>query len=820
VLAVPTGIVIANVLAADNPIVFVNPAFTELTGYSPEECVGRNCRFLQGANTDRVVISEIREALAEGRGIRREIMNYRKDGSPFWADLAISPTKDGSGKLVSFVGVLGDLTARNRAESSRNEAEAMLASIVDNIPGFVFRRVVRPDRTIRYFSSSFGRATGATILTEVPVEEALVVLHPDDRAPVQLEIARSVASMSPSTIEFRVLQPNSEPLWVRTISKPRRLPGGDVVSDGVGIDISREKASQERLATIADNMPGFVFRRVRGADGTIEFPYLSPSFGRLLGFPEGSILTAADLWSSMQPDDVEEKHVEYERSARDLTPLALESRLTSKTGKHVWVRSYSSPQRHTNGAVSWDGVGVDVTREKENEFRLAYFAEHDPLTGLANRLLFGERVTGAIEATRKRGGQIALSDLLVADFAEISETLGPDDGDSALNSVATRMSELSGTDGNTTAARIDGAEFAILRIGADAADNAGDFAKAVMRSLARPIVAGGEALMIEPCVGTAILLPGELAELSPQDAALELMKRAAIARSAAMRSGPGSHQFYNEELDHRTRHRMLLRHSLRSAIESDQFQLHYQPLVDLRSGKIVSAEALIRWQHPHLGLLRPDLFISLAEESGLIGPLGEWVMRAAMLQVKAWEAVGLKTPKIALNVSAVQVGTPGFVPAVRNILDQTGADPRTFELELTEGILIERAPVVLSALVELKMLGFALVIDDFGAGHASFQYLRNFPVDKLKIDQMFVRQLVADSSDALIIRAISSLAHGLKLGLVAEGIETVEQRDFLRDQGCTTGQGYFFSLPLAAEDFAWMIENDVTLPTGPPRRAT
>jgi EAL domain-containing protein (putative c-di-GMP-specific phosphodiesterase class I)/GGDEF domain-containing protein len=418
----------------------------------------------------------------------------------------------------------------------------------------------------------------------------------------------------------------------------------------------------------------------------------------------------------------------------------------------------------------------------------------------------------AIEASRKEGTQIALSKLLVVGFAEINETLGMNESDAALKSVAARLSELTALDSNAIAARLIGAEFAILRRGKTAAIYTDEFAGIMMRSLAQPILVGQVALMTEPCIGTALLAPGELGELSADAAAAELMKRAAIALSAANKTGPGTHRRYDEDLDHRRQHRMLIRHSMRDAIDNDQFELHYQPLVDLQSSTIVSAEALIRWQHPQLGLLRPDLFIALAEESGLIGPLGEWVMRTAMRQMMAWESEGLDPPTIALNISSVQVKMPDFTVSVRRALAETGADARRFDLELTEGILLELSPAILAVLSELKLLGFKLVIDDFGAGHSSLQYLRNFPIDKLKIDRIFVRQLVADSSDAMIIRAITSLAHSLKIGLVAEGIETVEQRDFLSGQGCTTGQGYYFSLPLAAEDFAWMIKQKTVLP--------
>ena len=689
----PSGIVITDPSQADNPIVFVNPAFTDLTGYSPAEAIGRNCRFLQGPGSDRKVISDIRQAIAQGKPVRKGILNYRKDRTQFWTDLAISPTHDEGGNLVGFVGVLSDVTERKLAEETRGAAEARLSSIVQN-------------------------------------------------------------------------------------------------------------------------MPGFVFRRVRTPDGRIEFPYFSPSFARIIGLSEGSIATAADLWKHMHADDIGRVLRGIGRSATDLSPLVLEYRLMSGDDER-WIRTNSCPQRQAHGDVVWDGVGIDVTAEKVTEIRLAYLAHHDSLTGLANREFLAERLASSIVAARKSLSPLAISYLLVVDFGEINETLGTNDGDAVLKSIAARMSELAGADRNAVAARVGDAEFAILRCGETARGNADEFAGIMMQSIAQPVLIGTEALTIESCVGTSIFEPDDFPDLAPHAAAAELLKRAAIALSAAHKVGPGTHRSFDEELDHRAHHRMVLRHSMRQAIEEDQFELHYQPLVDLQSGRIVSAEALVRWQHPQFGLLRPDLFISLAEESGLIGLLGEWVMRTAMCQRNKWEAMGLNPPKIAVNISGVQLKMADFVETAKRVLAQTGADARGYELELTEGVLLEQSPETLSALAELKLLGFELVVDDFGAGHASFQYLRSFPIDKIKIDQIFVRQLVADSSDAVIIRAIAALAQNLKIGLVAEGIETIEQRDFLRDQGCTTGQGYFFSMPLNAEDFAWMMKQEIVLPITP-----
>ena len=815
VYACPSAIVITDPAKPDNPIIFANPAFAELTGYSPAEAVGRNCRFLQGPETDRKVISEIRLAVAQGLPIRVEILNYRKDGTRFWNDLAINPIIDGSGRITSLVSVQTDITALKEAQTKSLGAQAQISSIVANMPGYVFRRVLNPDGTTHFQNSFFDFVGFSVEFAPYAEENQGQIVHPEDRERLRQSVIRSTAELSPLMTEFRVVRANGDLRWFRTSSTPRREANGDIVWDGVGIDISAEKASQGRLTDLVENIRGYVLQRVRKPDGTIKHPYISPSFGRFLGQAADVPVSGEDFWANVHPDDLEIIRRGLEQSAESLSPLVLVYRLIPKDAREIWIRSYSTARREANGDVVWDCVGVDITAEREIEVRLAYLAHHDPLTGLANRALLTEQLVAAIKTSRENGGEVTFSQILLVAFSEINETLGMDDGDAVLKSAGDRMNELALLDRDTVVARVGNAEFAILRHGAAVGAEANAFVDALMRNVAQPILIGNDTVAVEACVGTAILARGGLGHLPVDAAAREMLKRGAIALSAAAKTGPGVHRLYDEDLDHRTRHRMMLRQSMRQAIEQDQFELHYQPLVDLQSGHIVSAEALIRWRHPELGLLRPDLFIPLAEESGIIGTLGEWVMGKAMRQVSEWESKGLTPPKIALNVSGIEIGMPNFIETVRKTLMETGADARRFELELTEGFLLERSPQTLSVLAELKSLGFELAIDDFGAGHSNFKYLRNFPVDKLKIDQIFVRQLVADSNDALIIRAVASLAHSLKLGLVAEGIETSGQRDFLRDQGCPIGQGYFFSLPLAAEDFAWMIENDVVLPLSP-----
>ena len=808
----PAGIVVTDPTKPGNPIIFVNPAFVELTGYSAAESIGRNCRFLQGADSDKNVISEISMAVSTGNSIRKEILNYRKDGSTFWNDLVINPVMDETGRVASFVGIQTDITKRKQGEAILAERDAQIANIVKHGLGFLFTRVLKPDGTIRYSDSSAADVTWDAARTAFTVGNDKHVIHPDDVVSVREAVMRSKANLTPTTMEFRAIGVGGQYRWFRTVSTPRRGANGDIIWDGVGIDISAEKASESRLLGVVKNMPGYVFERVRAADGTISFPYVSPSYALMTGQTVSSTATTFDLLENVHPDDRERLRLGIERSAAEMSAMVCEYRIVARGGEVKWVRSHSSPRRGVDGGVTWDCVAVDISGERASTLRLAYLAHHDPLTGLANRVLLTERLAAAIKATRERSGEVALSHLMIIDFSEINETLGMDDGDAVLKNVAGRLSEFALLDRDTVVARVGNSEFALLRQGLKVGVKADEFVDVLMRNITQPILIGQESVAIEPCAGTATFGRGDLGHLSADAAAVEMLKQAAIAVSAAAKVGPGVHRLYDTELDHRTRHRMMLRHSMRGAIEQDEFELHYQPLVDLESGRIVSAEALIRWQHPELGMLQPDLFLSLAEESGLIGALGDWVMRRAMRQYSEWRSQGLSPPTIAINVSATQVAAPHFVETVRKALADTGVHAKLFELELTEGILVERSPETISALDELRLLGFQLVIDDFGAGHSNFQYLRNFPINKLKIDQVFVRQLVADSNDALIVNAIASLARRLKIGLVAEGIETVEQREFLRDQGCPVGQGYFFSLPLKAEDFAWMIQNDVVLP--------
>ena len=672
------------------PIVFVNAAFTALTGYSFEEVVGRNCRFLQGAETDPRSVEAIRTALAAGRGIKLDLLNYRKNGEAFWNELLIGPEADETGTIVGFIGILNDITQKRKLETEAVELQARLASIVENMPGYVFQRSLK-------------------------------------------------------------------------------------------------------------------------SDGTLGVTYASPSFAAVLGIPAGAEADIGDVQRKLYPEDREAARQAIAKSAADMCSLSIEFRLPGATGER-WIRTYSKPRRLGNGDVIWDGIGLDITAEKRAEERLSYLAYHDPLTGMPNRTLFATSLARSLTASRTTQDQVALFILDLDGFQEVNDAAGMRVADSVLRGVSKRISDLADLR-EGYAARIGGDEFAVsLRLPPSGVDLL-DIARRFCAELSLPLLVEGREFSIEACIGVAVFPFSSAAETLAEDVGeAELMQQANLALLAAKRAGRGMCRLYSSDGDDRLRNQLVFRASLRRAIEDQQFRLHYHPLVDLGSGRIVGAEALIRWSHPELGLQRPDLFIPLAERSGLIVPLGAWVLQEAMRQGVEWRRNGLTVPKIAINVSGLQLLDPGFLRMIERTVAETGAEPSQFEVELTEGFMIEASPTVLNVLATMKSMGFTLAVDDFGTGHSSFRYLRDFPVDKVKIDQTFVRQMVVDSSDASIIRAIIALARSLNLEVVAEGIETHVQRGFLRDEGCRTGQGYLFSLPLTAEDFGFLLERGITLP--------
>ncbi|WBS04987.1 EAL domain-containing protein [Pseudoduganella sp. SL102] len=507
----------------------------------------------------------------------------------------------------------------------------------------------------------------------------------------------------------------------------------------------------------------------------------------------------------IRPDFLESKTGrEHHALLQARLPFAgLEHEITGEDGLTRWFQSTGEPVYDAQGDFrGYRGTGSDITERKLTEQRIRHIAHHDALTGLPNRILLQDRLAQAI-AYANRGGRRMWVLLIDLDrFKFVNDTLGHKAGDQLLRTIAGRLrASVRETD---TVARLSGDEFvAILSEHADEA-LAPDVIDRIMAALAQPMTLEGK----EFCVTCSIGVAAYAADGTPAE---HLIEHADIAMYAAKKLGRNRWQFYHGAMNEETRERLRIEGALRNALERGELVLHYQPQVDLASGHIVGMEALLRWRHRGLGGVPPEGWSGLAEETGLIVPIGAWVLRTACAQARAWntmrEADGLAPLRVAVNLSARQFAQPDLVASIAAVLDGTGLPPACLDLELTESLFVDDVAQAVDLLHALKALGVALSIDDFGTGYSSFSYLRTFPIDVLKIDRSFVADIASDADEAAIVVSIIALARNLKLRVIAEGVESTAQLDFLRAHGCDEMQGYHFSRPVPAEEFERMIRS-------------
>jgi diguanylate cyclase (GGDEF)-like protein len=465
------------------------------------------------------------------------------------------------------------------------------------------------------------------------------------------------------------------------------------------------------------------------------------------------------------------------------------------------------PVSDANGnVVLHEGTVEDITQRKAAEERVQFLAYYDELTGLPNRTLLHDRVQVALASARRHREKVALLLLDLDHFKTINDSLGHPIGDLLLQEVAKRLKRW--TREQDTVAHLGGDEFLVLVTAVNETADAVVVAERIVNSMAAELVIQGHAFNITCSLGISIF-PDNGEEVDA------LLKNADLAMYKAKGNGRHNLQLFTQEMNAQLQERMTLERSLRLAVEREEFFLVYQPQFDLATGEIIGCEALIRWRHPELGLVLPNMFIPLAESSGLIGPMGEWVLKTACAQARQWQDEGLPAVPIAVNVSAVQFRQQGFLRLVKTVLRETGLAPQYLELELTESLLLSNADGTLSMLQQLKGMGLKLSIDDFGTGYSSLSYLRQFPIYKLKIDRSFVRDITVDPDDAVITSTIISMAQSLGLKVLAEGVETEEQMSFLRAHNCHEVQGHYFSKPLDANELADKLRSP--LPVEPSR---
>ncbi|HEV2722593.1 MAG TPA: EAL domain-containing protein, partial [Thermoanaerobaculia bacterium] len=560
----------------------------------------------------------------------------------------------------------------------------------------------------------------------------------------------------------------------------------------VATDVTERKAAEAMLrkqsAAITASMDGIGI-----LDAELEFTYVNDALAKLFGYPSPQALVGKSLSDLYEPS-------ENEHFRNWILPTVLER--GRWRGETAGLRRDDGTFPQEISMTALDGGGIvcivrDISERTYAEEQIKHLAYHDVLTGLPNRLLFKDRLTVALSHAQRNGSRLAVLFLDLDRFKVINDSLGHNIGDQLLQAVAARVQSC--VRESDTVARLGGDEFTLLLPHLNRSEDAAPVAQKLLEAVRYPFHIEGREFFITTSIGVS---------LYPEDGldAETLIKNADTAMYQAKEQGRDNYQLFNAFINARALQRIALEHGLRRALSNDELAVHYQPIFDFRSGRISGMEALLRWNHPEMGSIPPGMFIPLAEANGVMVPIGTWAMRAACRQARQWHEAGFKNLSLAVNLSVCQLQQPDLVQRVREILEETQIQPRMLELEITESSAMQSPETSVRTLYELKKLGVRISLDDFGTGHSSLSYLKRFPIDTLKIDQSFVRDITTDPDTAAIVSAIIAMARSLRLKVIAEGVEFTEQANFLRRYNCDQMQGYLIKGPVPAHEFVDLIE--------------
>jgi diguanylate cyclase (GGDEF)-like protein/PAS domain S-box-containing protein len=780
-----------------------NREVARLLGYEQHELIGISAIELT-PDDDLDMIQPLLLGLFDGTRDRVQVDHRlrRRDGTEVWiaATMSLLTDTDGQPDSVLLLGL--DVTERRHAELELRASETRFRSLAESLPVGVYRTDALGHMV--YVNPRWFDVTGlGADETQAPHRDRNV--HPDDRHHVDSALAAPPGAEGPNAVQYRIVDDDGRVRWVR--ARGGAVLDGDGHVDGyIGSieDITPLMEAQEQSTRLAN-----IVERTSDLVGVIDWEtdeliYLNHAGRALFGVDEAAVpgLSIYDLYpSDLGPESLENIIATLRRGEPWIGELPMFAADGSVV--HVWqtlsVTKWLDDEPHHISAV-----GRDVTDRRRFEEELAWQATHDPLTALPNRSLLLDHLDMALARARRDHKMVALLFLDLDRFKQVNDSLGHEVGDQLLCTVAARLAEaVRPTD---TVSRLGGDEFVVLCEDIDNEDHAVEVAQRVAASVeVIPFSVGGTELSVSASVGIA-LSSGD--ESHPE----VLLRDADAAMYRAKDLGRARLEMFDEGMRQRSARRTELADQLAGGIENDHIVVHFQPGVCLRTGAIISVEALARWNHPDKGLLSPDEFITIAEETGLIVGLGLAVLSKACQEARRWELrFGDVSPTVHVNLSARQL-TSGNLPAlVRGVLHATELSPAKLCLEITESVLMEDASSAVEMLEALKAEGVSLAIDDFGTGYSSLSYLRRFPVDVLKVDRSFVDGLGPDPEDSAIVAAIVGLAHTLDLQAVAEGVETPEQLAALQRLGCHGAQGFYFARPLPAAQLGDLLGTRFTL---------
>jgi diguanylate cyclase (GGDEF)-like protein/PAS domain S-box-containing protein len=683
----------------------------------------------------------------------------------------------------------------------QRQSEERFRALVQNASDLIL--ILEPAGDVRYVSPSIRRILGWT--SEKVVDTAVFDWAcPDDVSKMQSVLSRCLKTPNRTArTELRLL--HADQSWRRV-----ELIGNNLLDEPTveGIvfnarDITERERAKTRLheaeakyRSLVEQIPAVIY--MDDVDEANSALYRSPFVEQMLGYAPEEFLSMS--WKDiLHPDDRERVLSENARTNETGEPFRIEYRMVAKQGRVVWVRDEAMLVRDGSGMpLYWQGVFMDITERKELEDQLTYQAFHDPLTGLPNRTLFMDRLRRALARVARRDGQeVALLFLDLDDFKVVNDSLGHKAGDQLLIAVADRLLACVRT--ADTVARLGGDEFTLLIEGDAHAQAATHLAERISEELRAPFIIDGHEVFVTASIGISLGVSGD-------EQAEDFLRSADVAMYEAKNRGKARHEVFDVHMDARAIKRLQLESEMRHALGKGEFRVYYQPLVTLRTGSITEVEALVRWEHPRRGLLRPDEFIPLAEQTGLIVPIGHQVLEEACRQARSWlEDGSIQDLVVSVNLSPKQLQHPALVKDISRTLKKCKLDPHNLKLEITESVVMEDADSNIAVLRKLRGLGIQLAIDDFGTGYSSLSYLKNLPVHMLKIDRSFVGGLGRIPEDTAIVRATVAFARSMGMSVTAEGIETSEQLAYVRALDCDLGQGYYLSRPLPSDTIAELL---------------
>ena len=743
-----------------------------------------------------------KEARARADGSIVEFRFHHPDGRLHWQRSRIQRWSGEGSEAMDF-GVVQDITNEREAALALEEQLGFIRQVTSGAPGMVFQLRRSPEGQYKFLYVServreiYRGATPEGVMRDM--SHVLQMHHPDDQAEFIRSVEHSARKLTLWNHEYRLRFDNGEVRWILGQSMPERTPDGAVVWNGFTTDITARKQGEDDLRESEARFRALTalssdwyweqdaeFRFVR-MDGNLETSsVLDPErqIGRTRWDSSVEGVTAAQWVEHQAQLEAHETFHDFELQRR------------RADGTLMWASISGSPIFDTQGRFTgYRGIGRDISARRQDEDKIERLAFYDALTGLPNRRLLIDRLQNALAFTEREGLTGALLFIDLDNFKDLNDTQGHDMGDQLLTQVAIRLGEC--VREADTVARLGGDEFVVMlqKLSSDpneAAAHAESVGKKILSTLNQSYRLGGNEHHSTPSIGIA-LFHDNLLTID------ELLKRADLAMYQAKAAGRNTARFFDPVMQAAASNRAAVEKDLRLALVRNEFVLFYQPVVN-EHNHTTGVEALVRWMHPERGLVMPGEFISVAEQTGLILPLGQWVLEAACAQLVAW-SVRAETRRLtmAVNVSARQFRHPEFSNQILTLLRISGANPYRLKLELTESLLLTDFDDVIVKMSELRSIGVCFSLDDFGTGYSSLSYLKRLPLDQLKIDQSFVRDVLTDPNDAAIARTILTLAHSLDLGVVAEGVETTGQRDFLLASGCKAFQGYLFGKPVPAE---------------------